>query len=201
MSDSDSASYTLRWNEVSQLLEYKSNLAWTSLPSTGVTSLNTLTGGVTLDAGTGISLTPSGNTITIANTSAPATFTPAFFGSFANDTGTTDAGFEADVAITTSFTMTNAAHRVRVTVVQSGIVGPTAGTIGTGSLAMDTVTVGDLCWLSSTTPATTTMQWVFTPGDTAAHTYGAYRRNQSGNAELIVLNNDGTPTMLIEEII
>jgi hypothetical protein len=35
----------------------------------GVTSLNTLTGALTLAAGTGISLTPVANTITIANTS------------------------------------------------------------------------------------------------------------------------------------
>lgn len=36
----------------------------------GVTSINTLTGAVTLAAGTGISITPSGNTLTIANTGA-----------------------------------------------------------------------------------------------------------------------------------
>jgi len=40
----------------------------------GVTSLNTLTGALTLAAGTGISLTPVANTITIANTS-PASVT------------------------------------------------------------------------------------------------------------------------------
>ena len=34
----------------------------------GVTSINALTGAVTLAAGTGITLTPSGNTITIAAT-------------------------------------------------------------------------------------------------------------------------------------
>lgn len=35
----------------------------------GVTSINTLTGAVTLAAGTGISITPAGNTLTIASTS------------------------------------------------------------------------------------------------------------------------------------
>ncbi len=37
--------------------------------TTAVTSLNSLVGAITLSAGTGISITPSGNTLTIANTS------------------------------------------------------------------------------------------------------------------------------------
>lgn len=41
----------------------------------GVTSLNTLTGNVIIAAGSGISLTPSGNTITIANTEAGGSVT------------------------------------------------------------------------------------------------------------------------------
>jgi len=49
---------------------------WFPFPSSagGVESLNTLTGALTLAAGTGISLTPVANTITIANTS-PASVT------------------------------------------------------------------------------------------------------------------------------
>jgi hypothetical protein len=46
-----------------------------STGSGGVTSLNTLTGAVTLAAGSGISLTPSGSTITIANTGSGGTVT------------------------------------------------------------------------------------------------------------------------------
>lgn len=38
------------------------------LSGSGVTSVNTLTGAVTLAAGSGISITPSGNTLTIADT-------------------------------------------------------------------------------------------------------------------------------------
>lgn len=40
--------------------------------SGGVTSINTLTGAITLAAGTGITLTPAGNTITIAATGTPS---------------------------------------------------------------------------------------------------------------------------------
>jgi hypothetical protein len=43
--------------------------------SSGVTSLNGLTGGLTLAAGTGISITPSGSTLTIANTEAGGSVT------------------------------------------------------------------------------------------------------------------------------
>jgi hypothetical protein len=46
--------------------------SWAPFPSTGggVTSLNTLSGALTLAAGTGISITPAGTTLTIANTGA-----------------------------------------------------------------------------------------------------------------------------------
>lgn len=54
--------------------------------SSGVTSLNGLTGAVTLAAGTGISITPSGNTLTLASTSA-GDVTIGAFGSTPNANG------------------------------------------------------------------------------------------------------------------
>jgi hypothetical protein len=53
-----------------QYIRYPGNGA-----GTGVTSLNGLTGGLTLVAGTGISITPGGSSITIANTEAGGTVT------------------------------------------------------------------------------------------------------------------------------
>jgi hypothetical protein len=49
-----------------------SSYTWSPLSSsaTGVTSVNSLTGDITLAAGTGITITPAGNTLTLASTSA-----------------------------------------------------------------------------------------------------------------------------------
>jgi|SRR5665213_597590 len=51
-------------------IDYLGNLQGT-FANTGVTSLNSLTGAVTLAAGTNVTLVPSGNTLTINSTSAP----------------------------------------------------------------------------------------------------------------------------------
>ena len=71
MANSDSSQYTLRYNEISGDLEFASGNVWTDTgikASTGVSSFNTLTGAVTLAAGSNITLTPSGNTVTVAST-------------------------------------------------------------------------------------------------------------------------------------
>lgn len=61
--------------------------------ATGVTSLNTLTGALTIAAGTGISVTPSGgNTLTIAATGSSGVTTMGTFGSSANANGGTISG-------------------------------------------------------------------------------------------------------------
>lgn len=77
MAQNDAAVYTLRWNEVFQQLEGAYNTAWVALPlgGAGVSSLNSLTGAVTLSAGSNVTLTPSGNNITIASS---GTTTPNF---------------------------------------------------------------------------------------------------------------------------
>src|ERR1700691_4180722 len=68
MSNSDTSGYVLRYNEISTQLEYAVGSTWVPIPtSTGVSSFNALTGAVVLAAGANITLTPSGNTITIAS--------------------------------------------------------------------------------------------------------------------------------------
>ncbi len=62
--------------------------------ASGVTSLNTLSGALTIAAGTGISVTPSGgNTLTIANTSSGGVTAIGPFGSSPNANGGTISGF------------------------------------------------------------------------------------------------------------
>jgi hypothetical protein len=57
----------------------------------GVTSVNTLTGAVVLAAGTNITLTPSGNTITVASTAGGTTTNQVAKGISANTSGTSTA--------------------------------------------------------------------------------------------------------------
>lgn len=79
----------------SQFIKLPSSTAGT------VTSLNTLTGDVTLAAGTNITLTPSGNTITIASTAAGVTLaTPHQHGVMISGSG------NAATALTPSSTTT-----------------------------------------------------------------------------------------------
>src|ERR1700684_922783 len=72
MANNDQSSNNIRFNEKTQALEYASGLNWHTVPGTGssvVDSINGLDGAVTLAAGSDITLTPSGQTITIAASS------------------------------------------------------------------------------------------------------------------------------------
>ncbi len=53
MANSDSSSYTLRWNEVDQDLEYSNGLNWVNTGVAAGGGINQLTGGVTAGPGTG----------------------------------------------------------------------------------------------------------------------------------------------------
>ncbi len=68
MSNNDSNFPNLRFDSVTQTLQYQVGLNWVDVPAgtAGVSSVNTLTGAVVLAAGSNITLTPSGNTITVA---------------------------------------------------------------------------------------------------------------------------------------
>lgn len=69
MSDSDTSSNILRYDLVLQQVQYfNGSDYYPILTTSGVSTLNTLTGAVVLAAGSGITLTPSGNTITVAST-------------------------------------------------------------------------------------------------------------------------------------
>jgi hypothetical protein len=92
----------------------------------GVSSLNTLTGAVTLAAGTNISLTPSGNTITIAGTGGAVT----------GCTTTGGVGFENG----TSNTLTCSTQAV---------IGQATGNLSTNTLCLGTL---NDCIYSDTTP-------------------------------------------------
>src|ERR1700690_4426353 len=75
MANNDQSSNNIRFNEKTQALEYANGLNWNAVPGTGssvVDSVNGLHGNVTLAAGSNITLTPSGQTITIAATGGGA---------------------------------------------------------------------------------------------------------------------------------
>jgi hypothetical protein len=69
----------------------------------GVTSLNTLTGSVTLAAGSGISITPSGNTLTISDTNG-GTVTSVSVASANGLAGTSSGGATPVLTLSTSIT-------------------------------------------------------------------------------------------------
>lgn len=76
MADTDNSSPILRYNLVSGQVEYFNGADWYVALSdavAGVTSFNTLTGAVTISAGSGITLTPSGQNIAIAATGSGIT--------------------------------------------------------------------------------------------------------------------------------
>lgn len=56
------------WDTGSGALKAYNGSSWLTLATGGVSSVNSLTGAVTLAAGTGITITPSGNTLTFATT-------------------------------------------------------------------------------------------------------------------------------------
>lgn len=113
--------------------------------SSGVTSLNTLIGDIILAAGSGISLTPSGKTITIANTEAGGSVTSVSVVS-ANGLAGTVANATTTPAITLSTSITgllkgngtaiSAATAGTDYVIPSGSITGSAGSF-TGSLAGD----------------------------------------------------------------
>jgi hypothetical protein len=81
MADTDNSSPILRYNLVSNTVEYFNGADWypaDSDPAGGVTSFNTLTGDVTISAGSNITLTPSGNNIAISSTGGGSGASPNF---------------------------------------------------------------------------------------------------------------------------
>jgi hypothetical protein len=109
--------------------------AYPPVTTPGVTSLNTLTGAVILAAGTGISLTPGGNTITIANTGGGGPQT-----SISQADGIVSVGTDGQISITPATGQTttintdlvisaNDIRGVGSITIQDGIILDGAGTI------------------------------------------------------------------------
>jgi hypothetical protein len=74
MADTDTSSYILRYDFLNTSLQYFNGADWyTAVSASQVTTINGLTGAVTLAAGSGVTITPSGNTLTFASTSSGIT--------------------------------------------------------------------------------------------------------------------------------
>lgn len=113
----------------------------------GVTSLNNLTGAITLAAGSGISLTPAGNTITVA--SVPASTAPISASQFTATAFTTTATWQdlcqMDITAGTWLVSMNAqfnANGATATRVQFG-VSTTSGNSATGLQITQNETIND----------------------------------------------------------
>src|SRR5665213_1179026 len=136
--------------------------------SAGVSSFNTLTGAVTLAAGSGITLTPSGNTITIASTGAGS-------GTVSNFIFTNGDGFTGTVSSATSTPTLS-------------LVGTLTGDV-TGPL---TATV-----LSATSNSTlTTLSALSLPYSQLSGTVPTWNQNTTGTAANITASSNSSLTTL-----
>lgn len=163
-----------------------------AIPSGGVTSFNTLTGAVTISAGSNITLTPSGNNVAIAATggSVPAhAFATGTTG--ITSTSTTPVAFGASASIT----LTNAAHVVHMsaTLPYKMAVNTSDGKIGPDiTLFRDGSTTGHTYSfvVTANTLGLVTVALEDSPGDTSAHTY-QLRGNVTGSES----GSDGSVTL------
>ena len=89
MANNDASQDKLRYNEITGQLEFGSGNNWTvtgiTSSGSGVTNVNAITGAVTIAAGSNITVTPSGHTLTIASTGGTtitnwAAYTPIITG-------------------------------------------------------------------------------------------------------------------------
>lgn len=165
-----------------------------------------------LVAGTGIVLNQSGQYTTInASSGGGGSFTPQAQATDSTSTSTTSASF-VTTATSISFTVADAAHRVKITacgglrsdsVIAQGAISTLAmnGTDlapGTSGLAY----IGPASATDATEAVPCTMQWIATPGDTSAHTFAVYLRSEddSGGTN-VVWNPFATAVITVEEII
>lgn len=150
--------------------------------SSGVTSINTLTGTVTLAAGTGVTITPSGNTLTIAApgagsgtvTSVSVTSANGFAGTVATPTTTP--------AITISTTVTG--------VLKGNGTAISAATAGTDYVIPSGSITGTASNITASSNSTlTTLSALSLPG---SHVTGNISGNSANVTGIVAITNGGT---------
>ena len=192
MSNSDASLYTLRYNEIAQELEAQKGLNWSPIAiAGGVTSVNSLTGAVTLAAGTNITITPSGNTLTIAASGGGSTAAQgqtSGLGTMITDTSGTPTAFGQSLAIAAGSSST---HLHIIATFGYQMTPNTAD----HKMAMDAqvykdgVAVGqlDVFQTGLTGFGMYTYQAIIPSSDTSSHTYQMF-----GNMDLSEVGGDGS---------
>lgn len=162
-------------------------------PATGLVVFNTTSNEVNFYNGT-----------TWQSTASGAAFTPTLQAFFTGAPFTNSLTF-SDTTIVQAFSMANPAHRVRVTVVSDGY--QVAGADGMlARLAIDGVSEANSQMTNYGNPASTaiqnspvSLQWIFSPGDTASHTYSAQYASSDNTSNVVFPNVVGS--IIIEEIV
>jgi hypothetical protein len=191
MSNSDASSYTLRYNEISTHLEYAEGGNWFPVPtsSAGVSSLNTLTGAVTLAAGSGITITPSSNTLMIASTSS---------GGITQLTGDVTAGPGSGSQAATLATVNSnvgSFTNASVTVNAKGLV--TAASSGTAPVTSVSGTAGEIASSGGATPTLALITTAVTPGtyyetNLTVDSFGRITAASNGGSNVVTTTGTGT---------
>lgn len=171
----------------------------------GVSSLNTLTGAVTLAAGTNITLTPSGNTITVA-ASGGAAFVPQIFQVTTTATDTSTSSTYKTTALTQAIALQTGTNKVKITAsipsMYSSNIGNTAAIC---TLTRDgTDLFGSEGWMKNAASAANVGQcavYIDSPGDTSSHTYAVKYKNQDNSTTVNFVDGNGsTAVLIIEEL-
>lgn len=210
MANSDSSQYVLRYNEITGALEYGSGNNWTPaiLNSGTVSSINSLTGAVTLAAGSNITITPSGNTLTIASTGGggspnvvQGTDTTSFTSNSNSYLGTgtnvtiTPSSNTAKILIMVSSTLTSADPTA--TSAEATIFGTANGNLGGG------IGVALISTSANTTDQTDypcTMTVLDSPGTTAPQTYQVQIASTDGVTNVTWNRAGAQATIVAQEI-
>ena len=208
MSDSDLSSYILRYDLLNTQIQYFNGANFYPVAGAGVSSLNTLTGAITLAAGSNITLTPSGNTITIASTGGGGgSFTPTTQFTATTAFSTTSTNYDA-TGISMNFAMANASHKLKITVSGNMMYANASNdayfTIYQDN-SVDIASPNEMSIIEapsnvvSTGVAQMSFSFLFAPGDTASHNYQVYIRVTGGAVPVYFPNN--IAYMIIEEVI
>lgn len=220
MADTDISLYNLRYNQVSQKLEAQGGtpmwnaLTLTNSGSSGVSSIHAdsnsnLTGNVQLISGTNVTLTQSGQGITISASGGGSPTAAAQFRS-TSAFSTTSETFSATGVKITGYALSGSSRHAKITVAgnfrnDSTVTGNLYATI----FMDDTTNLGDSTTglinlgLAASSQATMTvpgaMVYLAAPGDTSAHTYEVYIRGDDTDGRFFPSNNTGG-TIIVEDV-
>jgi hypothetical protein len=205
MADTDTSSPILRYNLIAQVVEYFNGSDYYPVAATGggVSSLNTLTGAITLAAGSNITLTPSGNTITIDSTGGSTPNIVSFVDTSSNLTNSISPTATATLVAITSST----GKKIKISV--SGVIrclNPSLSGVNV-YLFKDGVQLGPRlsygCSIAAVTGDTQepcAFNYLDTAADNAAHTYQVYIANDNNSTTVYFYGPGGAGVIIAEEV-